>query len=177
MSSSTTSCEAQNSTDEARKPSDAELQLVTFQLGAEEFGFDIAQVQEIIRMQPLTRVPNSASFVQGVINLRGSVIPTLSLRKRLGLEERPSGRETRIIIVETQGSVLGLIVDQVAEVVRLRWEMVEAPPRLQNTSQEYVTGVARVGQRLLIVLDINRIMNDETCHIATRNTEQSAGGS
>jgi purine-binding chemotaxis protein CheW len=177
MSSSTTSCEAQNSTDEARKPPDGELQLVTFQLGAEKFGFDIAQVQEIVRMQPLTRVPNSAKFVQGVINLRGSVIPTLSLRKRLGLEERPSGRETRIIIVETQGSVLGLIVDQVAEVVRLRREMVEAPPRLQNTNQEYVTGVARLGQRLLIVLDINRIVDAGTCHIATQDAKESEGGS
>ena len=177
MSSSTTSCEAQNSTDEARKSPDDELQLVTFRLGAEDFGFDIAQVQEIIRIQPLTRVPNSASFVQGVINLRGSVIPTLSLRKRLGLEERPSQRETRIIIVETRSSVLGLIVDQVAEVVRLRREMVEAPPRLQNTNQEYVTGVARVGQRLLIVLDVNRIVDDGTCHTGIQDAEKSEGGS
>ena len=146
---------------EVGQPGGRELQLVTFHLGAEEFACDIAQVQEIIRMQPLTRVPNSPIFVQGVINLRGRVIPTLSLRKRFDLEERPPGKETRIVIVEADKSVLGLIVDQVSEVVRLGLESIEAPPRLRQAKQEYVTGVARVGERLLIVLDINRLVLDD----------------
>lgn len=177
MSYAANSGRAEMSAASVSRPPEAELQLVTFQLGTEEFGVDIAQVQEIIRMQSLTRVPNTASFVQGVINLRGNIIPTLSLRKRFGLPERPPARETRIIIVETGGSVLGLIVDKVAEVVRLGRELIEAPPRLQNTNQEYAIGVTTVGHRLLIVLDINRIVNTEECDIVVRADPPSEGAS
>ena len=144
-----------------------ELQLVSFHVGAEEFGLDIARVQEIIRMQPLTRVPNSPSFAQGVINLRGKVIPALSLRKRFELEERPVNKEMRIIIVQTGGAVLGLIVDWVSEVIRLTEEMIEAPPRLHKGEREYVGGVGKVGERLLIVLDVDRLVSEKESAMAT----------
>jgi purine-binding chemotaxis protein CheW len=137
-----------------------ELQLVSFAIGEEEFGLEIVRVQEIIRMQPITRVPNSPSFVEGVINLRGKVIPILSLRKRLGLDARAADRETRIIIANVSGVVLGFIVDRVCEVMRIASEMVEAPPRLTKVAREYVAGVGRAGERLLILLDMERLITE-----------------
>ena len=94
------------------------LQLVGFRVGEEEFGVDILRVQEIIRSQQLTRVPNSSEFMEGVMNLRGKIIPVIALRKRFGLEEVPSHDHTRIVVVELQGTVLGFIVDAVSEVLR-----------------------------------------------------------
>lgn len=138
-----------------------ELQVVSFHVGEEEFGLDIVRVQEIIRMQPLTRVPNSPDFVEGVINLRGKVIPVLSLRKRFGLEGRAADKETRIVIVEIGGTVLGLVVDRVSEVMRLARDMVEAPPALHKSEREFVLGVARAGERLLIVVDVQRLVSGE----------------
>jgi len=137
-----------------------ELQLVSFAIGEEEFGLDIVRVQEIIRMQPITRVPNSPSFVEGVINLRGKVIPILSLRKRLGLDPRAADRETRIIIADVAGVVLGFIVDRVCEVMRIASETVEAPPRLCQVAREYVAGVGSTGERLLILLDVERLVTE-----------------
>src|ERR1051325_1604226 len=87
------------------------LQLVSFHIAGEEFGLDILRVQEIIRIQELTRVPNSPNFVDGVINLRGKVIPVVALRKRFGMEEIPHDKQTRIVVVEVKGNVLGFIVD------------------------------------------------------------------
>lgn len=137
----------------------ADLQLVSFEVGGEEFGLDIVRVQEIIRMQPITRVPNSPSFVEGVINLRGKVIPILSLRKRFGLEERPADRETRIVIVDVASAVLGLVVDRVCEVLRITPDAVEPTPRLTKLERAYVAGVGRAAERLVILLDIERLIS------------------
>lgn len=133
-------------------------QLVGFQVGTEQFGIDILRVQEIIRLQQLTRVPNSPAFVDGVINLRGNVIPVLGLRKRLGLDPKEHDKQTRIVVVEVNGVVLGFIVDAVSEVLRIPAEAVEPPPRLKKVEQEYVAGVARIDERLLILLDLDRLM-------------------
>jgi purine-binding chemotaxis protein CheW len=136
------------------------LQLVSFRVGSEEFGLDILRVQEIIRLQPLTRVPNSPGFVDGVINLRGKVIPVIGLRKRLGLEAQASDKETRIVVVEVSGTVLGFIVDSVSEVLRIPADTVEPPPRLGKVEREYVSGVGKLENRLLILLDIDRLMSE-----------------
>jgi len=136
------------------------MQLVSFHIGGEEFGLDILRVQEIIRVQHLTRVPNSPDFVDGVINLRGKVIPVIALRKRFGLEEHAHDKQTRIIVVEVNGNVLGFIVDSVSEVLRIPADTVEPPPRLSKVEREYVSGVGKLQNRLLILLDVDRLMSE-----------------
>jgi len=136
------------------------LQLVSFHIGGEEFGLNILRVQEIIRIQALTRVPNSPDFVDGVINLRGKVIPVIALRKRFGLEELAHDKQTRIVVIEVKGTVLGFIVDSVSEVLRIPASTVEPPPRLGKVEREYVSGVGKLDNRLLILLDVDRLMSD-----------------
>lgn len=136
------------------------IQLVSFHVGGEEFGLDILRVQEIIRIQPLTRVPNSPDFVDGVINLRGKVIPVIALRKRIGLPEQAHDKQTRIVVVEVNGNVLGFIVDSVSEVLRIPADTVEPPPRLGKVEREYVSGVGKLDDRLLILLDVDRLMSE-----------------
>jgi purine-binding chemotaxis protein CheW len=136
------------------------LQLVSFNIGGEEFGLDILRVQEIIRVQELTRVPNSPSFVDGVINLRGKVIPVIALRKRFGLDDLAHDKQTRIVVVEVQGTILGFIVDSVSEVLRIPADTVEPPPRLGKVEREYVSGVGKLNDRLLILLDVDRLLDD-----------------
>jgi len=137
------------------------LQLVGFHVGGEEFGLDILRVQEIIRLQPLTRVPNSPDSVDGVMNLRGKIIPVIALRKRFGLETIPPDKQNRIVVVEIQGAVLGFIVDSVSEVLRIPLETVEPPPHLGKVRREYVSGVGKLEDRLLILLDVDRLMSGD----------------
>jgi purine-binding chemotaxis protein CheW len=136
------------------------LQLVGFRVGGEEFGINILRVQEIIRSQQLTRVPNSPDCMEGVMNLRGKIIPVIALRKRFGLEEAAPDKQNRIVVVEIQGSVLGFIVDAVSEVLRIEVDKIEPPPRLSAVEREYVSGVGKFGERLLIVLDADRLMSN-----------------
>jgi purine-binding chemotaxis protein CheW len=143
------------------------LQLVSFHVGGEEFGLDILRVQEIIRVQQLTRVPNSPDFVEGVINLRGKVIPVIALRKRFGLEILAQDKQTRIVVVEVRGAVLGFMVDSVSEVLRIPADTVEPPPRLGKVEREYVSGVGKLNDRLLILLDVDRLMSDSEEALAT----------
>jgi purine-binding chemotaxis protein CheW len=142
----------------SRSLAHGQLQLVGFHVGGEEFGIDILRVQEIIRAQQLTRVPNSPEFMEGVMNLRGKIIPVIALRKRFGLGPAPSEKQNRIVVVEIHGTVLGFIVDSVSEVLRIPLDTVEPPPRLGLVEREYVSGVGKLGDRLLILLDADRIM-------------------
>jgi purine-binding chemotaxis protein CheW len=135
------------------------LQLVGFRVGGEEFGINILRVQEIIRAQQLTRVPSSPDCMEGVMNLRGKIIPVIALRKRFGLEEAPPDKQNRIVVVEIQGGVLGFIVDAVSEVLRIATDKVEPPPRLAVVEREYVSGVGKIGDRLLILLDTDRLIS------------------
>jgi purine-binding chemotaxis protein CheW len=136
------------------------LQLVGFHVGGEEFALDILRVQEIIRLQELTRVPSSPQCMDGVMNLRGKIIPVITLRARFGLGRVPPDEQTRIVVIETKGTVLGVIVDSVSEVVRLPANSVEPPPRLGKVDREYVSGVGKLDDRLLILLDVDRLMED-----------------
>jgi purine-binding chemotaxis protein CheW len=152
-------------------------QLVSFHLDGEEYALDILKVQEIIRMMDLTRVPNSPDFVEGVINLRGKVIPILGLRKRFHLPAAEADKQTRIIVVEVPGTVVGLVVDSVSEVLRIPADTVEPPPRLVKVDREYVSGVGKLEDRLLILLDVDRLLNDTeslACAAAVRDTAQAA---
>jgi|SRR3972149_2097086 len=139
------------------------LQLVSFNLGDEEYGVEILKVQEINRMVHITRVPKAPHFVEGVINLRGKVIPIVDLRKRFGLPEKAPDRNTRIIVVETTGKTVGLIVDGVSEVLRLSSDTIEPPPPMvAGVDAEYIWGVGKLEDRLLILLDLGKVLAKET---------------
>lgn len=136
------------------------LQLVSFRVGEEEFGLDILRVQEIIRSQQLTRVPNLPDFIEGVINLRGKVIPVIGLRKRLGLHKTDTDKKTRIVVVDVKGQILGFVVDSVSEVLRIHTDTVEPTPRLGKIERDYIFGVGKLDTRLLLLLDLDRLMSD-----------------
>lgn len=136
------------------------FQLVTFRLGNEEFSLDILKVQEIIRHMELTRVPRTPDFVDGVINLRGRVIPVLDLRKRFGLPAEDKTNETRIIVVDVDDRTVGLKVDAVSEVLRIPSDTVEPPPAIVTGAEsEYIKGVGKLDGRLLILLDVAKILS------------------
>lgn len=146
---------------EDKKSGDAKelLQLVTFRLGKEEYSLDILSVQEIIRHMDITRVPNAPAFVEGVINLRGKVIPVLDLRKRFGLGIEEMTSHARIIVVDIGSKTVGFRVDSVSEVLRLPADKVEPPPTLTaGIGSEYIKGVGKLDGRLLILLDVTSVL-------------------
>jgi purine-binding chemotaxis protein CheW len=137
------------------------LQLVSFNIGDEEFGVDILRVREINRMVDITRIPNAPDFVDGVINLRGKVIPIIDLRTRLGMERKPYDKSTRIVIVELQGRIVGFVVDAVSEVLRIPRSVTEAPPQVGGIKAEYITAVGKLEDRLIILLDLEKVLSTE----------------
>lgn len=144
-----------------KKGADAKelLQLVTFKLGKEEYSLDILSVQEIIRHMEITRVPNAPVFVEGVINLRGRVIPVLDLRKRFGLGAEEMTAQARIIVVDIGSKTVGFRVDSVSEVLRLDADKVEPPPTLTaSIGSEYIKGVGKLDERLIILLDVAHVL-------------------
>jgi len=135
------------------------LQLVTFALGNEEYAVDILKVQEINRMTEIARVPNAPPFVEGVINLRGKVIPVISLRQRFGLSETVSDEKSRIMIMDIQGITIGVVVDAVSEVLRIPASTVdEAPQVASDISTEFIQGIAKLEDRLIILIDMDRLI-------------------
>ena len=145
-----------------------ELQLVSFNIGTEEFGVDILKVQEINRMVEITKVPQAPHYVEGVINLRGKVIPIVDLRKRFSLELKEHDKNTRIVVVDIGGNIMGLVVDAVSEVLRLPANTIEPPPEIvTGINSEYIKGVAKLDDRLLIFLDLSKVIDvDEMSAIA-----------
>ncbi|MFP4475321.1 MAG: chemotaxis protein CheW [Desulfatibacillaceae bacterium] len=144
---------------------DEALQLVSFRIGKEIFGVNIRLAQEIIRTIPVTRVPNAPEFIEGVINLRGSIIPVIDLRKRLNLSAPQPGEKAgaQILIVDVDGRVTGFIVDEVAKVRKIQASQVEPPPDivLAGLHSKYILGVCDIDGRLLILLDFGRILRVE----------------
>ena len=139
------------------------IQLVSFELGGEEYGVDVLAVREIIRMPAITKMPNTPHYVEGIINLRGTVVPIISLRKRFGLCDRDNDGRGRILVMETGGSLNGFIVDAVAEVIRVTVGEIQPSPAIiqGNMAQECITGVINRAERLLVVLDLDRLFSDE----------------
>jgi len=136
------------------------LQLVSFKIGSEESGVDILKVREIIRMVAITKVPQAPSFVDGVINLRGKVIPIVDLRKRFNLEAKEYDKNTRIVVVDIVGNIMGMVVDSVSEVLRLPSNTIEPPPEIvTGINSEYINGVAKLDNRLLIFLDLSKVID------------------
>ncbi len=138
------------------------LQLVIFNLGREEFGVDIMKVQEIIRLPEITRIPRSPDYIKGVINLRGKIIVVMDLDKRFGLPSKEITDETRIIVVDVEGTIIGMVVDSVSEVIRLLNTNVDQTPDIinQKINADYLKGVGKIDERLLILLNLDSIINE-----------------
>ena len=138
------------------------LQLVTFTIANEEFGVEILKVQEIIRTLEITRVPRAPAFVEGVINLRGKVIPIIDLRRRFGIESKSHDKDTRIIVIEINQMIVGFVVDAVSEVLRIPANTVEPPPSIvSGIDSEYISGVGKLDNRLLIMIDLDKLLSEE----------------
>jgi len=147
------------------------LQLVSFVVGAEEYAIPILAVQEINRMMDITRVPQSPAFVEGVINLRGKVIPVVDLRKRFGMPVNDNTGDERIIVVEVQGEtearVIGFTVDKVNRVLRISSDIVEpAPSMASGADSEYVQGVGKLDAGLLILLSLDKLFSQQELELA-----------
>jgi purine-binding chemotaxis protein CheW len=132
---------------------------ITFGLAGETFAFPVTAAQEVVRVGTITRVPHAPFPVRGIINLRGQVVPVVDLRVRLGLPATDIGRQSRILITQIRNRVLGLLVDSAEQVVRLDRNTVEAPPSDVMTEQsEYIIGVCRMGDDIVILLEVERVL-------------------
>ena len=138
-----------------------EIQLVVFELGDERYGLDIATVYEIIRHQPITAVPQAPAFVEGVINLRGRIIPVVDLRDRFGMASGDLTKASRIVVCEAAGTRVGLVVDGVSEVLMVSSDAIEPTPDVAAGSDSgYLRGIAKLGERLIILLDLDGLFGD-----------------
>jgi purine-binding chemotaxis protein CheW len=136
------------------------MQIVGFRLADEEYGVEIVRAQEIIMPGQITWMPEVPDFICGLINLRGHVVPIVDLRKRLGLEARPNDEQTRIIVVNVEKRIIGMVVDAVTEVLRISGDQVEAPPSsIAGIDHEYIRGLVKLPDKLLILLNIENILS------------------
>lgn len=134
------------------------IQLVGFKLGEEDFAVDISRVQEINRMLKITKVPNSQEFVEGVVNLRGKIVPVVNLRERLGFPKKEEDAKTKIIVTEINNSLIGFIVDEVREVIRISKDIIEQTPTIASSiEKDLINGVAKLEDRILILLNIENL--------------------
>lgn len=139
-----------------------QVQLVTFSVGGEEFGLDVFSVHEILRHQEVTAVPRAPAFVEGVLDVRGEVVPVVDLRRRFEVAEIGYDDDTRIVLVDFAGERLGLVVDSVTEVLRAPETAISAPPAyIRGLSAEFVRGIVRHNGRLIILVDLERILSSE----------------
>lgn len=135
------------------------LRVVTFLAGNEEYGIHIMKVQEIIRVVESVKVPKAPAYVEGVVNLRGKIIPIIDLRKRLGKAITPCSDVSRIIVVDTGGRLAGLVVDRVMDVIALNNGQIEPCPLIDETRRsDYILGVGRCGERLITVLNLENLL-------------------
>jgi len=135
-----------------------EEQIVVFRLGGEDYGIEINQVREIIRKREITPVPRQPPYVEGVINVRGTIIPVINLKKRFGLLGDPS-TQPHTIIVESGEGLVGILVDSVSEVIRVPKDRIHHPPSVSmSVDSQYLRGICRVGDRLLIYLDVKKVV-------------------
>ncbi len=141
---------------------DPVLQWVTYHLEGEIYGVNVMQVQEVLRITEIAPVPGAPDYVIGIINLRGNVVTVIDTRRRFGLMSKEPDDLSRIIIVEVNGNVIGMLVDSVAEVVYLRQSEIETAPNVgKNDSSQYIQGVSSRDDGLLILVDVNRLLSEE----------------
>ncbi len=139
-----------------------EILVIAFALGNEEYGVEVQEVQEIIKLKDITRVPRAPDYIRGVINLRGNVVPIMDLRIRFGVGESEIHDDARIVIMQYEEIRFGIIVDAVSEVIHLKKSQIEPPPPLATQiGSEYIKGVGKVGGRLIILVDLKSAFNVE----------------
>jgi len=135
---------------------------LTFALGHEEYGLEILGVREIIKLMEITYVPKVPAYVKGVINLRGKVIPVIDLRLKFGLEQADYTKETCIIVLNVSSTLMGIIVDKVCEVLDIAQDNIEPPPSFgERATADFITGMGKVGERVKILLDIEKILAED----------------
>ena len=151
-----------------------EVQLVVFKIGEEEFGVEINQVREIVKLVSITRMPKAPVFIEGVVNLRGQIITVIDLAKRLELPSTGKTDSTRIMVVEVGEDTVGMIVDSVSEVLRLSTDNIEDTPSLIDTEvhEQYLRGVGKSEDRLLILLDLNEVLSTEEIKHMSKHVER-----
>jgi len=145
-----------------------EKQLVIFELGAEHFGIDIASVEGINKMLEITKIPKAPSYMLGITNLRGSVLPVIDLQKRFCMAEQEQTSETRIVVANMDGVKIGMVVSAVSEVLTIEDSVIEPPPPMvSNVNSEFIIGVAKIDKRLVILLDLAKVLTiDEKAQVA-----------
>ncbi|MBN1368584.1 MAG: purine-binding chemotaxis protein CheW [Dehalococcoidales bacterium] len=140
-----------------------EKQVAIFELNGETYGLDIGMVHEIIQMQPITRVPKAPFFVEGVINLRGKVIPVIDMGKRFGLDKVERTKNNRIVVVDINGTTIGIIVDAVTEVLRISNSAVETVSSVVTAGDaDYLQGIAKIGDRMIILLELGKMLSKDS---------------
>ncbi len=138
------------------------LQWVTFKLENEKYGVNVMQVQEVLRMTDIAPVPGAPHYVVGIVNLRGNVVTVIDTRTRFGLMPREADDDTRIIVIEAEGQVVGILVDSVAEVIELRGSEIETTPNVGNEeSSKFIRGVTSQEGELIILIDLNKLLTEE----------------
>ena len=138
---------------------DKELQVVGFRIGRETFGLPISIVREIVRVPEITAVPNAPDYIEGVINLRGRIIPVVDLRKRFGEKSFEVNKKNRIVVVELESRLVGLIVNSASEVLRISPSEIDEPHNVFREGElNYITGIGKLNGRLVILLDLNRVL-------------------
>ena len=155
-----------------------ELHIVGFQVGRETYGVPIASLHEIVRVTEITAVPDSPEYIEGVINLRGKIVSVVDLRKRFGVKQIANSKKNRILVVESHGRLTGLIVDAASDVLKIPAEDVEAPPVVfQEGGLNCVTGLGKYKTRLIVLLDMNKLLQHTNGMKENRGSEgKSAGG-
>lgn len=145
-----------------KKSDDENLRWVTFRLENEKYGINVMQVQEVLRVTEIAPVPGAPSYVMGIINLRGNVVTVINTRSRFGLNPAELDESTRIVIIESDEQVVGILVDSVAEVVDLKASEIETAPNVgTEESSKFIQGVASHDSELLILVDLNKLLSDE----------------
>lgn len=139
------------------------IQLVSFTLDDVEYGIDILQVHEILRIPEMTRLPNTPRFIRGVINLRGNVIPVIDVRERFGFRKTATTEESRIIVVEAEGKQIGLFVDNVSQVIRINMRNIDPPSDLiEGVSEDFISGIGRLSGSLIVILGLKYILFEKS---------------
>lgn len=139
-----------------------EHQLVVFELENEKYGVDIASVEGIIKMQEITRLPHAPEFIEGITNLRGTIVPVVDLRTRFGLPPKEPTRDTRIVIANMDSSKVGIIVDAVTQVIRVPEDKIEPPPQMSVTiNSAFIKNIAKLESELVILLDLGKVLSTE----------------
>jgi purine-binding chemotaxis protein CheW len=148
---------------------------VVFSIGKELYGVAIDAVHEIVKVPEITQVPDAPAFLEGVINLRGRIVPVVDLRKRLRLDSKEKTKSSRVLITEHEGRLVGLLVDAVSEVLKIQPDAVEPPPdMISSIGVEYITGVAKAAARLIILLELGKVLNVEDMNRLTMTAKQAA---